>query len=146
MVSLERVAFEPLLPHTGTMCLLDRVLAWDDRHIRCRAASHRNPGHPLAEAGRLHAVCGVEYAAQAAALHAGLMAPANRDEAATAGYLAGIRHLSLARLRLDDLADDLIIAAERQLADRGGLVYDFRIAAGAHPVLAGRLSILFPKI
>lgn len=141
---MKRSAFAQLLPHTGRMRLVDQVLAWDSRHIRCSATSHRDPANPLAEAGRLHAVCGVEYAAQAIALHAALAASV-QGGAAQAGYLGGIRRLQLARARLDDIPDELIIEAERQLADSSGLVYDFSIAAAAETVLAGRLSILLPS-
>ena len=38
---------EQHIPHTGRMCLLDEVLAWDARRIRCRSASHRSADNPL---------------------------------------------------------------------------------------------------
>ena len=141
---MKRSAFAQLLPHTGPMCLLDQVLEWDAGYIRCSATSHRDPANPLAVAGRLHAVCGVEYAAQAIALHAALGASV-QGAAAVPGYLGGIRRLQLARTRLDDVPEELIVQAERQLADHGGLVYDFSIAAAGTALLDGRLSILFPK-
>ena len=40
--------------------------------IECTASTHRAPGNPLAANGRLEAVCGVEYASQAMALHGAL--------------------------------------------------------------------------
>ena len=140
---MERSEFAHLIPHTGRMCLLDQVLTWDTHRIRCRASSHRDRGNPLTESGRLHSVCGVEYAAQAAALHSALVAPA-QGIAPTPGYLAAVRRLSIERRRLDDLAEDLIVGAVRELADPGGLVYDFVVMAGERTVLAGRLAILFP--
>ncbi|MBM4201530.1 MAG: 3-hydroxylacyl-ACP dehydratase [Gammaproteobacteria bacterium] len=142
---MERREFGRLIPHTGTMSLLDRVLAWDADGIRCSASSHRNPGHPLAEDGRLHAVCGVEYAAQAVALHAALAAPPDHAAEPVPGYLAGIRRLELMAMRLDDITEDLIVDARCQVADGGGLLYEFDLTAGSHRVLAGSLTILFPR-
>src|SRR5213075_1172850 len=62
------------IPHQGSMCLLDRVLEWDAEHIRCEATGHSQPDHPLRAHGRLGAACGVEYAAQAMAVHGALVA------------------------------------------------------------------------
>ncbi|MCK7498102.1 MAG: hypothetical protein MZW92_50905 [Comamonadaceae bacterium] len=62
------------LPHGGHMCLLERLESFDAEAIRCRARSHRDADNPLRSNGQLHAVCGVEYAAQAMALHATLTA------------------------------------------------------------------------
>jgi predicted hotdog family 3-hydroxylacyl-ACP dehydratase len=55
------------------MCLLDDVLSWDASRIRCRSASHRTPDNPLRAHGRLGAACGIEYAAQAMAVHGALV-------------------------------------------------------------------------
>ncbi len=43
------------VPHQGPMCLLDRVIEWDEQHIVCEAVSHRDPRNPLRDAGRLGA-------------------------------------------------------------------------------------------
>lgn len=61
------------VPHQGRMCLLERVLAWDETHIVCEAIGHADPAHPLRDAGRLGAAIGVEYAAQAMAVHGALI-------------------------------------------------------------------------
>ena len=67
-----RADIAALIPHAGAMCLLDAVLSWDRTSIACTASSHRAIDNPLAAEGRLDAVCGVEYAAQAMAVHGGL--------------------------------------------------------------------------
>jgi predicted hotdog family 3-hydroxylacyl-ACP dehydratase len=61
------------LPHAGRMCLLERLESWDGDSITCIATSHRDADNPLRRGGRLHAVAGVEYAAQAMALHGSLL-------------------------------------------------------------------------
>ncbi len=68
MLLMDRTKIATLIPHAGAMCLLDAVIAWDATTIACLASSHRTPANPLAVRGRLEAVCGVEYAAQAMAL------------------------------------------------------------------------------
>jgi len=35
------------IPHSGSMCLLNRVLKWDSKGIVCEAVSHRDKGNPL---------------------------------------------------------------------------------------------------
>lgn len=133
--------FHHLIPHSGSMSLIDRVLEWDETMIRCSASGHRSVDHPLAEDGCLHAVCGAEYAAQAAAVHGGLLAR-RAGKPAVPGLLAGIRRLRMSVQRLDDLEDDLLIAAHCRWADAGGLLYDFTIEAGGLQVLEGRLAIV----
>ena len=44
---LDHAGIEALVPHRGTMCLLDRLVAWDEARIECIATGHRDPGHPL---------------------------------------------------------------------------------------------------
>ena len=73
-VPLDHAWIEQHIPHKGRMCLLDAVLSWDATRIRCRSASHRTPDNPLRAHGRLGAACGIEYAAQAMAVHGALVA------------------------------------------------------------------------
>jgi predicted hotdog family 3-hydroxylacyl-ACP dehydratase len=69
---LNRAWIAAHIPHQGRMCLLDEVIDWDRRQIRCRSATHRAPDNPLRSHGRLGSACGIEYAAQAMALHGAL--------------------------------------------------------------------------
>lgn len=137
-MKLGRAEIAKLIPHQGAMCLLDEVLEWSEEAIVCRAASHRDPAHPLRSHGRLPAVVGVEYAAQAAAVHGGLL---TKSDAPAIGYLAGLRDVACSVERLDTEADDLRIQATRVAAEGGRLLYDFRIAAGGRELLRGRLTV-----
>jgi len=73
---LSRERIERLLPHRGAMCLLDEVIEWAPRSIRCAASSHRDPGNPLRGPLGLSSMAGIEYGAQAMALHGALSAGA----------------------------------------------------------------------
>src|ERR1700684_857491 len=90
------------------MCLLESVLRWDATRIECRTATHRDTDNPLRSHGRLGCACGVEYAAQAMAVHGALVA--GRTGAPTAGYLVGLRRVLLQVDRLDDIESDLLIS------------------------------------
>ncbi len=128
-----------LIPHAGTMCLLEEVTAWNDALIHCTAVSHRDPDNPLREGGRLAAVCGVEYAAQAMAVHGGLAAGGKRP---AAGFLASVRDLTCHAERLDDLAEDLIIEAEKLMGEGSNVIYGFTVRAGDRELLSGRAAVV----
>lgn len=128
-----------LLPHTGAMVLLDRVADADRDRIACIATSHRRPDHPLRRDGRLDAVHAIEYAAQAAAVHGGLL-----GESAALRLLAAARDVRLNRARLDDLEGDLRIEAVRVAVDSRAAVYRARIESGGSEIATLRLTLVAP--
>jgi predicted hotdog family 3-hydroxylacyl-ACP dehydratase len=128
------------LPHQGSMCLLDAVTDWDAQRIRCTATSHRHADNPLRAHGRLGAACGIEYAAQAMAAHGALLAAA--DGAPRAGYLASVRGVDLHVSRLDDIAADLEVEAERLSGDGNTILYGFRVSAAGRELLSGRAAVI----
>jgi predicted hotdog family 3-hydroxylacyl-ACP dehydratase len=128
------------LPHQGSMCLLDRVDSWDAQHIQCSASSHRAPDNPLRAHGRLGAACGIEYAAQAMAAHGALLVVG--DEAPHAGYLASVRAVELKVARLDDIAADLRVEAERVSGDGNTILYAFSVFAEQDLLLRGRAIVV----
>jgi len=142
-----------LIPHQGTMCLLDRVLTWSAAEIVCAASSHTAPGNPLRRDGRLGAICGIEYGLQAAALHGALVRGGAAGGAAAAAdlcmpppaYLAALRGLELFVEYLDDPALGVLrITAAADLVSAGGSIYRFTVAAeAARPLLRGRATIAF---
>lgn len=136
---LDHDAIARRVPHHGAMCLLEQVLEWDENAIACRATSHRDPANPLRSGTGLPAIMGVEYAAQAVAVHGSLL-----EHSATAqkGYLAALRDVASSVERLDTERDDLVVRATRLAAESGRLLYDFRIEAGGRELLRGRLSVV----
>lgn len=139
---LDRAWIESHIPHRGRMCLLDEVLSWDPVRIRCRATSHRSPDNPLRAHDRLGAACGVEYAAQAMAVHGAIMAH-TAGTTARAGLLTSVRNLVLRVTRLDDLDTDLIASAERLAGDDDSVLYEFSLSSGGSELLSGRVGIVF---
>lgn len=139
---LKKTEIEALLPHQGAMFLLDHVERFDGNEIECSAISHRQPDNPLRHEGRLPVQVAIEYAAQAAGVHGGLL---NRqlhpDAPAQMGYLAVISNVQWQVQRLDDLPGDLKIRARRTAVTPGGRAYHVSIQHQGRPVMSGDLII-----
>jgi predicted hotdog family 3-hydroxylacyl-ACP dehydratase len=129
------------IPHRGSMCLNDEVLAWDASRIVCRSSTHRARDNPLRADGRLGAACGIEYAAQAMALHGALIASTSNVKPGR-GYLASVRSVTLYVSHLDDVEADLVVKAERVAGDNGTLLYEFSVSGGEEILLNGRATIV----
>lgn len=142
MIDREEIA--GMIPHAGAMCLLDGVLSWDPTTIRCRSTRHRDPDNPLRRAGRLAAVCGIEFAAQAMAVHGRLAG--GTDRRPQAGYLASVRDLRCRQERLDLLDPDLVITAQRLMGDAQRVIYQFAIDCAGVEVLSGRAAVVLDVI
>ena len=129
------------IPHQGSMCLLDRVEAWDEQQIHCRATSHRDAANPLRAQGRLGAACGIEYAAQAMAVHGALLAPPG-EARARVGYLVSVRGVQMRVARLDDIAAELDVTATCLMRDDNQLLYEFTVAADGQLLVQGRAAVV----
>lgn len=128
------------IPHQGSMCLLDEVLTWDAEELRARATSHRSPDNPLRADGRLGAATGIEYAAQAMAVHGVLLA--GDGQPLGVGYLASVRGVRLHTDGLDDIADDLEVRVQRLSGDAAVILYAFDLLAGGRTLIDGRASVV----
>ena len=143
---LNREWIEKHIPHQGTMCLLDEVLTWNTTGVQCRSSSHRDRSNPLRSHDRLAAVCGIEYAAQAMAVHGALIASrltASPKNETVVGYLASVRNVVLHAARLDDIEADLVATAEWVTGDERSVLYDFAVSGNERVLLAGRATIVF---
>jgi predicted hotdog family 3-hydroxylacyl-ACP dehydratase len=144
---LDRREIARRIPHQGSMCLLDAVLAWDDDAIECEASTHLLPDHPLRAHGRLGAACGVEYAAQAMAVHGALVgerlhAGDAEHSSPRTGYLAGMRSVTLHVERLDTVAGPLTVRAQRITGDANTVLYGFTVQGGGATLVSGRAIVV----
>ena len=137
---LNHAGIAGLIPHSGAMCLLGGVVSWDALRIRCTSRSHRDPHNPLRADGRLPALCAIEYAAQAMAVHGGLAGSISAPP--RAGFLASVRGVIINRDRFDDLEDELMVDAEKMLGDEGRVIYQFAVHAGGLPIVSGRAAVV----
>jgi predicted hotdog family 3-hydroxylacyl-ACP dehydratase len=166
---LNRAWIEARIPHQGRMCLLDEVIECNAQHIRCRTATHRAPDNPLRSHDRLGIACGIEYAAQAMALHGALAHgaasdttndlvnhaandpvndPANDLASATAsrssrvGLLASVRDVRFFVPRLDDIESDLFCEAIHLAGDSLTAMYEFALRDQDRCLLSGRAAVV----
>lgn len=133
------------IPHQGSMNLLDAVLAWDVHRISCETRSHLAADHPLRAHDRLGAACGIEYAAQAMAVHGALVGESGGNAGATpprSGYLASLRGVTLHVERLDTIPGPLTVNAQQVTGDANTVLYSFSVQAGARTLLSGRAVVV----
>jgi len=132
-----------LIPHQGTMCLLECVTHWTVDSITCTTRSHASASNPLLGDGTLAAVHLCEYAAQAAAVHGGI-GRAREGGVPRPGLLVALRDVifnvpSVAR------TGTLEVAAMRVNAGEGGSVYTFEVRTGEEILATGRVTVMTPR-
>ena len=132
-----------LLPHAGAMVLLDRVVAWNDTEAVCATRAHLAPQNPLRHGGMLPAICGMEIALQAAAVHGALRG----DGSARRGYVAVLRDVTWSVEQLDDTSLGELRASARLVSEEGdGVIYDLELnAEDGRKLVSGRAVIAWPK-
>jgi len=138
-VPLEQADIRKLIPHADSMCLLHQVLRWDSTGIECLALSHRSPDNPLRHNGILPIHTGIEYCAQAIALHGGLTH--KETGAPRRGYLVVILNTQWHAQRLDDCAHALRVMATRQVRLQQGASYRFALEHQGHSLLTGQAVV-----
>ncbi|MBK1723364.1 3-hydroxylacyl-ACP dehydratase [Thiocystis violacea] len=125
------------IPHQGVMCLNDAVESWDRDSLTCTAWSHRSVENPLRLEDRLSALMGIEYAAQAVAIHGAL-----QGSGAAPGMLGSVRGLTCDCDRLDSVAGPLQVRVHRLGGDASALLYDFELHGDGRRLMSGRLTIV----
>jgi predicted exporter/predicted hotdog family 3-hydroxylacyl-ACP dehydratase len=121
---MRNVPISALIPQQGAMCLLERIVDWDERRVVLETDSHRSLSNPLRVADKLRAIHLCEYGAQAMAVHGAL-----RTGARTAGdgMLVAMRSVTFTRDWIHDLPASLRVEAECLQHDAASLQYSFRI-------------------
>ena len=139
--TLDQAGIARRIPHSGTMCLLERLESWDANAIHCTTGTHANADNPLRTASGLLSPNLIEYAAQAMALHGGLLAAEGSEP--SAGFLASARNVRLAVERIDDIAGVLHVHAQRISGDVSQILYEFAVKdAHGRPLAEGRAVVV----
>jgi predicted hotdog family 3-hydroxylacyl-ACP dehydratase len=123
------------------MCLLDRVVEWDDQHVVLETASHRSPDNPLRSNGRMRAVSLCEYGAQAMAVHGGLRSTVS-GVPPKPGMLVSLRSVKFGRDYVEDLPGELRVEAVCLQADAASLQYRFQVRHGEEVLAEGRAAVV----
>jgi predicted hotdog family 3-hydroxylacyl-ACP dehydratase len=132
-----------LVPHSGTMSLLGRLLAADDETLCAEVAI--GPGTLFLDGDEVGAWVGVEYMAQAVAAHAGHGARL-RGEPVRVGFLLGTRHYACT-VPAFPAGSVLHVHVQRVIQGENGLgAYDCRIvdAAGGAEWASATITVYQP--
>jgi predicted hotdog family 3-hydroxylacyl-ACP dehydratase len=143
-MKLDYAAICSLIPHHGSMCLIDTVEHWDARQIVCTSDRHRLPDNPLRSGGRLSCINGIEFAAQAMAVHGGLT-NGSGECGARIGLLLSVRRCVFHCDRLDDIEAPLAIEALKIAGSEDALSYRFAVRANDVLLLEGRANVMLPR-
>jgi len=119
---LFKADFAHLIPHTGSMVLIDQVDSWKENTIHCSTQSHLLTNNPLRLNNSLSSIHLIEYGAQSMAIHGGLL-----SGHVSPGYLAAVRGAQFHINTLDTIQGALHIEAQAELKIDNGAVYSFRI-------------------
>ena len=130
-----------LIPHAGSMCLLDEVVGWDETRLHAWSESHLRADNPLRADGMLHVVNLCEYAAQAMAVH-GALREREAGGLARPGFLVALREVELKVERIDDLPGTLQVHVECLIAMADSLQYAFRVEHDGDVLASGRAAVM----
>jgi predicted hotdog family 3-hydroxylacyl-ACP dehydratase len=136
----DHVRIEALIPHRGAMCLIDSVDFWDGQRIICSTMQHLAATNPLRTPDGLSSLHGIEFAAQAMAVHGGLTAA--NEERPEVGLLLSARDCMFHRQRLDDVADALVIEAVQMGSSDRTRLYRFEVSAQGETMVEGRATVM----
>lgn len=142
-MSLTRREIVDLIPHGESMCMLDEVVSWDNERIHCRSTDFARTSNPLFEKDQLHSVMLIEYAAQAAAVHAALL-NSKLGETRPA-YLGAVKSVELLESAVDN-DTPIDIDAQCLLNNSSGAIYEVLAQQGQLPVMRGRLVLNQPQL
>lgn len=132
---------QSLIPHAGSMCLLERIVGWSERGMTLATRTHASPANPLRSNGRLRAIHLCEYGAQAMAVHGGLFARA-RGGSPMQGLLVSLRDVVLTPDTVEALDGELTIEVERLQGGTLGIQYTFRVSHREAELVRGRAAVI----
>ena len=133
-----------LIPHGGSMCLLERVISWDAVRLKATTATHRRAENPLLRNGKLDSVHLCEYGAQAMAVHGGLLAQ-QEGQRALPGLLVSLRDVWLLPVDVHECAGELVVAALRLFGDGNGWQYEFKVSHQSELLASGRVAVVLRR-
>jgi len=134
-----------LLPHAGDALMIERVLRWDDAQIEVATTRHRAADNPLRHDNRLASVHLAEFAAQAMAIHGGLM---NRADgiAPRPALLVSVRDFACTRDFIDDLPGELQVTVRMLMAGAAGFQYSFEVQHAGATIASGRVAAMVSEL
>jgi len=138
---IQKNEIRKLIPHDGLMCLIDKVLEWDEKRIVCSSETHQSIDNPLRNNRGLPITALIEYGTQAMAIHGGLLSKIVSSEKVE-GYVASLRDVSLAMTEdVSKIKAFLHVEAIRQMSSQGNMIYTFTINTNQQKLVSGRATV-----
>jgi len=120
MIDFLRMDVAELLPHTGKMIWLDKVLAWDEDSVTAGLTVRGDTSFGGGNA--VPAWAGIEYMAQTIGLYAGIHAK-RAGEPIRLGFLLGARRFE-SNVPAFEISSTLTVRAEKVMQDERLLVFN----------------------
>ena len=131
-----------LIPHAGQMCLLEKVIEWDDNRIVCSGDTHQNSDNPLRNDQGLPITALIEYGAQAMAIHGGIMAK-KENRKIQSGYIATLRNVSITSVAdASRIKTSLRVEAIKKMSSGGNMIYTFTVDTDQQRLICGQATVI----
>ena len=151
-----------LLPHGQSMSMIDEVTQWDDSQITCISKAHLRKNNPLSDGTPSSTIILVEYAAQSAAIHAGLLQEEQLQEGlvqegllqesqgktlsgSQAAYIGSLKNIEMHQQTIANSVSLISIKATIELLTSTGAIYDFSAYGDETLLIEGRLLLALPS-
>lgn len=134
-----------LLPHAGAMVMLESIDHFDDTRIVCSTTRHRAADNPMrgGSGSRLRALCGIEFAAQAMALHGALRR--SPPSALRHGRVAAVRDVVAHCRYLDAVEGPLVVECRLEAAAGNAYAYVFTLNGRGRVLLRGAATVMMSE-
>lgn len=142
---LNHQEIEQRLPHAGKMSLLHEVVNSDQKSLLATAISHLDADNPLRLKGKIAMINGIEYAAQAMAIHGSLLSewskPAELPTSPQTGYIATVRNIDIKVPFVPETDSPLNVEVEQLMSDGNGFTYQFHISCEQQSLISGKITV-----
>lgn len=125
-----------LIPHTGNMCLLEKIINWNETTLKAQTYTHLKLDNPLRTNDKLKSIHGIEYAAQAMAVHGALL-----DKKCQNGYIGSIRNVVVNEAYLPTRKSPLDIHVQALMRSKQGFIYNFSLQCTNQLIISGKITI-----
>jgi predicted hotdog family 3-hydroxylacyl-ACP dehydratase len=136
ITNLSAIEIEQRLPHAGKMSLLNKIIIVDKYTLTAQAKNHLEPHNPLSIKGKINSINGIEYAAQAMALHGSLL-----SAKVSVGYIASIRNIELKSPFFPKINEPLQIHVVKLMGNKTGFTYQFDVQCQQIELISGKITV-----
>lgn len=137
-----RYSFESVVPHTGTMVLLDQIEYWDD--VELQASVTIRADAPFVDANGMPAWVGIELMAQTIAAFGGCRAR-RAGQPVKIGFLVGSRRYSVSHAYFPTGAQLQVNVKEIVTGDQGLSVFECTLQGPGEISASANINVFQPE-